>query len=85
MRLPIGQPLSLSKNHVIARSEATWQSPKDLDTHRPPLWGGWPSKARSGEVCPKGTVAPAGQRLFRHSVAMPRRATFPRGEGFLLQ
>ena len=30
--------------------------------------------------CPKGTVAPAGQRLIRHGL---RRATVPGGEGFL--
>ena len=35
----------------------------------------------AGEVCPKGTVVPMGQRLIRHGL---RRATFPRGEGFAL-
>ena len=49
----------------------------------PPLWGGWPSGARSGEVRIHrfAVVFSTFSCLIRHGL---RRATFPRGEGFEL-
>ena len=60
MRLPIRQPLSLSKNHVIARSEATWQSPKDLDTHLPSPLGRVAEQNEVGRGVPEGHCCPCG-------------------------